>query len=222
MFIVCINTFLLDNTPAPLHACLHSVQYLQFFVCGGASSRRISAKRAALSDKPRIPSPHSFSALKSTHGRWQIPQQIRKGKKNNEKREHLCGLTLCIQCIYRCSLRWPWPQSHSTKRRWTWVQDTSSFPRKKESWQEKRKESSLEDRLATSVNPITSSQCDFVSLWESRLVSTGLFGLPRQWGKNKSNLNAKKKHLSKNNCNHISLGFYFYVFEWNCQDFWQK
>ena len=36
----------------------------QFFVCGGASSTRNNAYRAADIDKPRIPSPHSFSALK--------------------------------------------------------------------------------------------------------------------------------------------------------------
>lgn len=36
---------------------------LQFLVCGGPSSSLMRAKRAALRDIPRIPSPHSFSAL---------------------------------------------------------------------------------------------------------------------------------------------------------------
>ena len=35
----------------------------QFLVCGGPSSRRRRLKRAALSARPRMPSPHSFSAL---------------------------------------------------------------------------------------------------------------------------------------------------------------
>ena len=37
--------------------------HLQFLVCGGASSRRMSAYRAAFKDRPRIPSPHSVTAL---------------------------------------------------------------------------------------------------------------------------------------------------------------
>lgn len=35
----------------------------QFLVCGSASSKRSRAYRAAVNDIPRIPSPHSFSAL---------------------------------------------------------------------------------------------------------------------------------------------------------------
>jgi len=35
----------------------------QFLTCGGPSSSRSSANRAADMDRPRMPSPHSFSAL---------------------------------------------------------------------------------------------------------------------------------------------------------------
>lgn len=37
--------------------------HLQFFVCSGTSSSRMSAYRAAFKDRPLIPSPHSFTAL---------------------------------------------------------------------------------------------------------------------------------------------------------------
>lgn len=55
--------------------------YRQFLVCGGPSSSRIRAKRAALRDRPRIPSPHSFSALQHTHTRAGVSDgQVWRGR----------------------------------------------------------------------------------------------------------------------------------------------
>lgn len=64
----------------------------QFLVCGSASSKRSNAYRAAVNDIPRIPSPHSFSALhkcRQQHKRSEERKTTRKKcrkKSNGNKR----------------------------------------------------------------------------------------------------------------------------------------
>lgn len=65
--------------------CTWLQTYLQFLVCGGPSSNLSRAKRAALSERPLIPSPHSFSALQHTHTHQWISETHNKMQAGTEK-----------------------------------------------------------------------------------------------------------------------------------------
>lgn len=58
------NSFLYLGTRSSVSLTSSRICGRQFLVCGGPSSRRNNAYLAAERAKPRIPSPHSFSALK--------------------------------------------------------------------------------------------------------------------------------------------------------------
>lgn len=112
------------------------------------------AKRAALREMPRIPSPHSFSALwHDTSMGWYTVQvhwcispvssihhyHSAKAKTtggitgyfcNNTISWSRCLLTHRTQCICRCRWRCPWLLWHNTRSRWTWATSTGSYPRK--------------------------------------------------------------------------------------------
>ena len=80
--------------------------YLQFLVCGGPSSSLSRANRAALRDSPRIPSPHSFSALRergrNSRDRFKIQQvQFQKLKFTLFKSNiHTKQIKTCISYLY--------------------------------------------------------------------------------------------------------------------------
>ena len=127
---------------------------LQFLVCGGPSSNLMRAKRAALREIPRIPSPHSFSALwHDTSMGWYMVQVhwcispvnwihhyhsaianntggITGYYCNNTTSWSWCLLTHRTQCICRCRWRCPWLLWRNTRSRWTWATGTGSYPRK--------------------------------------------------------------------------------------------
>lgn len=103
--------------------------HLQFLVWGGASSSFIRAYWAALRDNPRIPSPHSFSALRGVWGiKWRVNIE-HFILKHSESDGH--PLTLYIQCICRCIQKSVWQPKHSTKMRQTWGKDSGSSQEKR-------------------------------------------------------------------------------------------
>lgn len=67
----------IPGAPRVVCLCVYVFVYLQFLVCGGPSSSLSRANRAALRERPLMPSPHSFSALIHTHTKHFRPTSLR-------------------------------------------------------------------------------------------------------------------------------------------------
>lgn len=107
---------------------------LQFLVWGGPASKRSRAYRAALSDRPRIPSPHSFSALRHRQ-RESVTKRIYESMYLGPTPVFESPLTLGIQCICRSYQQCTWQRWHNTRMRWTLEPDTYSFLGKTGPWE---------------------------------------------------------------------------------------
>lgn len=106
-------------------------EYLQFFVCGGPSSSLSRAYLAALSDRPRMPSPHSFSALWRTntsantwlqeHSAAHLHQAIELSAPYSEFNNMACMASTFIICAWMSAIsQIPWEKWKCYSKTYIW------------------------------------------------------------------------------------------------------